>query len=285
MFDKPFRWSLTHRHHLGGLLDGERAATYNNFNDEMLCCSSRVMAFAGDSDLVFVGRSPESIFDFLSGLLFDSSWFERLELLHFSMRFRDENKIRQENPEAVVAMRQYLGQIGLHPEAIATRKRPVAFIDLVLSGDTFGRLITFLFNWSNEIGYEWQAVSRRIRLVGITVRTKTSPNTWRWQQHADWIRLLKSGSVKNISVSRDFWSYLGDYQPKVSRSYTPERWGDSELSSPSYAADQLKALRLAFDLFELGRRKEKRLEFVSYLTEESAMKNAWFKSILMELRS
>lgn len=73
MFDKPFRWNLTHRNHLGNLLDGERSATYNNFDDELLRCSSRIMAFAGDSDLVFVGRSTESIFDFLSGLLFDSS--------------------------------------------------------------------------------------------------------------------------------------------------------------------------------------------------------------------
>lgn len=138
MFDQPFRWNLTRRHHLGGLLDGERAATYNDFNADLLRCCSRILAFADDSDLVFVGRSPESIFDFLSGLLFDSSWFERLELLHFSMRFRDENKIRQEYPKAIEAMRRYLEQIGLHPKAIATKKRPIAFIDLVLSGDTFG---------------------------------------------------------------------------------------------------------------------------------------------------
>ena len=285
MFDKPFRWNLTDRSHLGGLLDGERAGTYHNFNDDLLRCSSRILAFAGDSDMVFVGRSPESIFDYLSGLLFDSTWFERLELLHFSMRFRDENMIRQEHPQAVEAMRQYLKQINLHPEAIATKKRPIAFVDLVLSGDTFGRLVTFLFNWSNEIGYEWQAVRRRIRLVGITIRTKTSPNTWRWQQHADWIHLLKNGAVKNVSVTRDFWSYLGDYQPKVSRSYTPERWGDSALNVPNYTAEQLKALRLAFDLFELGRTKVQRLKFASYLTEESTMKHAWFKNILMELRS
>ncbi len=112
------------------------------------------------------------------------------------MRFRDEEKIRHEHPEAIKAMRGYLEQLNLHPAAIATQKRPTAFIDLVLSGDTFGRLITFLCNWSNEIGYEWQAVSRRIRLVGITIRTKTSPNTWRWQQYAEWIALLQKGSVK-----------------------------------------------------------------------------------------
>jgi hypothetical protein len=285
MFDKPFRWNLTHRHHLGGLLDGERAATYKNFNDDLLGCCSRVVAFAGDSDLVFVGRSPESIFDFLSGLLFDSSWFERLELLHFSMRFREESKIRQEYPGSIDAMRQYLEQIGLHPAAIATKNRPVAFIDLVLSGDTFGRLITFLFNWSNEVGYEWKAVSRRIRIVGITIRTKTSPNTWRWQQHAEWIDLLERVAVKNVSVSPDFWSYLGDYQPKVSRSYTPDRWGDSSLTMPGYTTEQLKALRLAFDLFELGRTREMKAELISYLTEEPAMKNVWFRNLVMELNT
>jgi len=285
MFDKPFRWNLTHRHHLGSLLDGERASIYSCFYDDLLRCCSKVLAFAGDSNLVFVGRSPENVFDFLSGLLFDSSWFERLELLHFSMRFREESKIKKEYPEAIDAMRQYLGHLGLHPAAIATKNRPVAFIDLVLSGDTFGRLITFLFNWSNEIGYEWQAVSRRIRIVGITIRTKTSPNTWRWQQHADWVKLLDSRAIKNISVSRDFWSYLGDYQPKVSRSYTPDRWGDPSLAMPGYTADQLKALRLAFDLFELGRTKDKRLECVSHLTEEAAMKNAWFRNLVMELSS
>jgi hypothetical protein len=108
MIDKPFRWNLTHRSYLGSLLDGERASTYPGFENDLLRCCSKVLAFAGDSDLVFVGRSPESIFDFLSRLLFETSLFERLELLHFSMRFRNESKIRQEHPGAVEAMRDYL---------------------------------------------------------------------------------------------------------------------------------------------------------------------------------
>lgn len=56
MYAKPFRWNLTHRRHLGGLLDGERAKAYPDFNDDLLRCCSRILAFAGDSDLVFVGR-------------------------------------------------------------------------------------------------------------------------------------------------------------------------------------------------------------------------------------
>jgi len=182
-------------------------------------------------------------------------------------------------------MRDYLQSLGLHPEAIATKSRPVAFIDLVASGDTFGRLVTFLFNWSNEIGYDWNAVKRRIRIIGITKRTKTSPNTWRWQQHSDWVSLLGSQAIKNISISRDLWSYLGDYQQKVSQSYTPSRWGDSALASPSYTIEQLRELRLAFDLFELGRTQKKGEEFISLLTAESAMKYGWFRNLVAELRS
>lgn len=151
MFHIPFRWDLTNRSHLGSLVDGEQALSYPAFPDDLLTCCSRVLALGGDSDLIFVGRSPESIFDHLSGLLFETSWFDRLELLHFSMRFRQEEAIRQEYPEAIIAMRAYLQHLGIHPEGIATRVRPAAFIDLVLTGDTFGRLVTFLRNWTISV--------------------------------------------------------------------------------------------------------------------------------------
>lgn len=281
----PFRWNLTHRHHLGKLIEGDRAWTYNGLTEDLLSCCSRIVAFSDNSNLVFVGRSPESIFDYLSGLLFDSDWFQRLELLHFSIRFQEENKIREEHPEAITAMREYLQHLGLHPEIIATKNRPIGFVDLVATGDTFGRLITFLYNWSNEIKFDWNAVKRRIRIIGITERKKTSPNTWRWQQHSDWISLLGTQAVKNVSISYDLWNYLGNYQPKVSLSYTPSCWGDPALALPSYTEEQLKALRLAFDLFELGRSKEKREEFATLLTNESAMKHKWFRNLVSNLRS
>src|SRR5688572_2522645 len=99
--EKPFRWDLTRRNQLGKLIEGEKAQTYDAFSDQLLHCCARVLALGGDSDLVFVGRSPESIFDHLSGLLLDTSWFDRLELLHFSMRFREESELRKELPEAI----------------------------------------------------------------------------------------------------------------------------------------------------------------------------------------
>ena len=285
MFERPFRWDLTHRNHLGSLVDADRAASYPDFLAQLLPCCSRVLAFAGDCDLIFIGRSPESIFDHLSGLLFDTSWFDRLELLQFSMRFTEETDVRRERPESIDAMRAYLQHLGLHPEGIATRVRPVAFTDLVLTGDTFGRLVIFLRNWSDSIGYDWNAVKRRIRLIGITERTKTSPKTWRWQQHSAWVSLLEKRSITNVSVPRALWEYLGNYQYKVSQSYTPSRWGDPEVSAPSYSQPQLRALRLAFELFELGRTKEQRERFVSLLVKETAMKHEWFRTLVLEIRA
>lgn len=281
----PFRWNLSRRNQLGRLIKGEKALTYPGFSFQLLQCCSRVLATSGDSDLIFVGRSPESIFDHLSGLLFDTSWFNRLELLHFSMRFQQESEIQERVPAAVTAMRSYLRQLELHPEAIATRSRPVAFIDLVSTGDTFGRLIMFLRNWAEDIHYDWNAVRRRIRLVGITERKKTSPKTWRWQQHAPWLQLIASRSVKNVSIPYVLWTYLGDYQEKLAHSYIPERWGDPSFAAPSYSKRQLKALRLAFEIFESGRTKERRKDFVSLLVKQPAMKFGWFRMLVQEIRS
>ena len=284
MFQPPFRWDVTQRSRLGSLLHGEGGNAYRGFGGHLLPCCSRVLAFAGDADLVFVGRSPESIFDHLSGLLFDTSWFQRLVLLHFSMRFTEEGKIRAEHPKAIRAMRAYLRHLELHPEGIATRGRPVAFIDLVSTGQTFGHLIGFLHNWANDEAYDWSAVRRRIRIVGITARTKTSPNTWRWQQHADWVTLLGRGAVKNVSIERHLWDYLGNEQPKASRSYTPAVWGDAELSSPNREEARLKGLRIAYKLFETGRARRRRQQFSALLAKERAMRHGWFRALVGEIR-
>jgi hypothetical protein len=53
---------------------------------------------------------------------------------------------------------------------------------------------------------------------------------------------------------------------------------------PSYSERQIKALRLAFGLFELGRTKERREQFVSLLVKEPAMKHQWFRMLVQEIR-
>lgn len=47
--------------------------TFPGFQEQLLVACARVLALCDNSSLYFVGRSPESIFDHLSGLLFDTS--------------------------------------------------------------------------------------------------------------------------------------------------------------------------------------------------------------------
>ncbi|MEO6419434.1 MAG: hypothetical protein ABIP39_08520 [Polyangiaceae bacterium] len=283
--DLPFRWDLTRREQLGSLAVGELAPDYVGFRDELLASCARIVGFGGDRDLVFVGRSPESIFDHLSGLLFDTSWFPRLELLHFSMRFWEESMVRATHPGAITALRDYLESIRLHPAAIAKRARPVAFVDLVSSGDTLGRLVLLLQRWSIESGHDWNAVRRNLFIVGITPRTKTSPNTHRWQEHALWLPAIGRGAVKNVSISGAMWRYLGNEQVKVTRSHTPARWADDALAQPNRHEAHLKALRLAHSLFELGRTAEQRALFAKLLAKETAMKDKWMRALVLELKT
>ncbi|MFI6826045.1 hypothetical protein ACIBG5_02990 [Kribbella sp. NPDC050241] len=58
------------------------------------------------------------------------------------------------------------------------------FVDLVFEGSTFGNLYAVLRRWIDDDRAQWDVIRRPLRFIGSTARTKTSPNTWRWQQHA-----------------------------------------------------------------------------------------------------
>ena len=72
------------------------------------------MAAAGDADLVFVGRSPESLYDYLRGACFDTSWHDRLHLLLVSLDTRWPAVRR------IVALQNYLATVGLDPRDTAS---------------------------------------------------------------------------------------------------------------------------------------------------------------------
>ena len=279
MYELPFRWNLRQRGSLGTLLEGPRPETYPDFLYDVIACCARIVAFCDNADLCFVGRSPESLFDYLSGLLIDTSWALRLQLLHFSWRWEPEILASE-----LAGLRSYFEHIELDPRHLALRDRPVAFIDLVAGGETFGNLIRFLYDWTSEIGEDWEKVKRKIRIVGITMRTKTSPKTWRWQQHAQWVKLLPQRAIKNVSIPERMWLYLGNEQAKVTESYTHWRWGSREAALPDYDEKHLQALRLAAWLFDQGRQKEWRHRFARHLSNEQAMIYPWFRALVLELK-
>ncbi|HEX6747501.1 MAG TPA: hypothetical protein VF092_09460 [Longimicrobium sp.] len=280
----PFRWNLARRQQLGSLLDGPEAASYAGFVDTLRRCCVRVLALSRDSDLIFVGRSPESLFDYLSGILSDTSYADRCVLVNVSMRYASAAEVSREHPEGMKALRAQLEHLGLSPARIAASERPRTFVDLVYRGSTFGHLAGLLARWAAEAGVDVKAVRRRIGFIGITERTKNSPNTWRWYQKVPWAADFPRSALRSVSIGWGEWTYLGDEQKKVARWYPPMAWGAEELARPPREPWHLEALRLAVRVHETGRDPEERARFAAELAAQPEMRHPWLRTMVSELR-
>lgn len=283
MNHRPFRWNLARRQQLGSLLDGPVAEDYPGFLEDVRACCVRIAASAADGTVVFVGRSPESLFDYLSGILAETLQAEHLVLLNFSMRDDTVDGVSRAMPHALRAMQDQFASLRLSPEEIATSEYPLIFVDLVYRGYTFGHLLELLEFWAVERGIDVAAVRRRIRFIGITERTKNSPNTWRWYQQVLWAQRLPRRSLRSISVPYRLWTYLGDYQKKMGRWNPPQYWGAEHLALPPRDTEALEALRLAYSLYRRGSGAE-RHRFAAMLALQPEIRHSSVRRLILELR-
>ena len=275
-----FRWDVTRREQLGRLVAHPLDAEALRYPDFRLCCA-RVIAMAGDSRLVFVGRSPEFIHDYFKGLFADSSWADRLSL--FNVSLNSFSGWTQPNATELHAFRSQLTEVGLSPSAIASSDRPIALVDVIHAGETFGKLFGLLFDWAKEDGVDERAVRRRLRVVGITERSTRGPKTMRWQQ-LDWAKQFRPGALKGVAISYWLWTYLGDSPRKVSRSNPPTRWADPEMSQPPRDASHAQALGIAHAMYVAGRSQIEREAIAGLLSEQVAVRNPWCRTLIAELR-
>lgn len=279
---KPFRWNLDKREQLGSLLDGQRAVTYPYFKENIQMLSSQVLARSSDSHLAFVGRSPESLFDYLSGVLVKHDKINELHHLNLSNRRTAIDQIEKKNPGATGALKEHFEACEISPEQILHRKKKTLFVDLVCDGGTFKQITQFLFDWAKSESISMRDFRLKIGFTGITVRTKTSPNTWRWQQQCSWVKEFDVKNIQNISIDRGFWSFLGDYQNKVTKQHHPGKWLDDECLLPPRDQTCLQALRVAYDLFEYGQSTQ--VEFAQLLSKDSAVSEKWLRRLIGELK-
>src|SRR2546423_2537670 len=134
---------------------------------------------------------------------------------------------------------------------------------------------------SRRNNVEWESVVRKLRFIGLTSRQKTSPNTWRWQQHADWVgTLVPPRAIKNISVELDLLASLTSH-PKTSVSYNSWFWGDPEALHPLRDDESLSALAFALHLFDFGCTRAARTQFARELARQPAMREPWFRSLAL----
>ena len=279
---KPFRWDIQKREQLGRLTKGERSSAYPGFIDELRKCASRLISFTDDAMVAFVGRSPESFFDYLSGIFEETSKAYDLVLLNISNRFESILEIKEKRHFLYQSLKRHFEECSVSPRDILTRKRKTLFADVVASGGTFGQIAHFIFPWAIEEGFSLRDLRLKVGFLGITWRTKTSPNTWRWQQKNDWVRELQLRNIKNVSVPGSLWDYLGNKQMKVSKQNPPNSWGSELIIEPPREESNLKALRTAYDLYSLGL-QEKKL-FSNLLSKEKAITEEWCRNLISELR-
>jgi hypothetical protein len=278
----PFRWDITRREQLGSLARGEPATSYPGFLDDLRRCCARVIAIAGDARLVFIGRSPESLFDYLSGALAGTRWVDRLALLNLSLWFDAQPNAVALTARATVGVQ--FDALGMDPAGIAASPRPVALVDLVASGGTLASLVELILAFAADAGVDAHAVRRRLRIVGITQRAEGDPDARRWQQRVRCAAPLRPSALKSVSVPWRLWDYLGNDQAKVAQSNPPSRWADPEMQRPPRAPEHAAALRLAVALYALGRTRAERVALARAIVAEGGMRHRALRTLASELR-
>ena len=281
---KPFRWNIDKKNELGTLIDHNQIEIPADFTNELISSSARILAFADNSFIYFVGRSPEDYYDFLSGV-FDHNELikERLNLFQFSARFYNIGELKGNYLKELNGLKKYMEDIQLSPKHIRERKTKTAFVDVVYYSHTFNILIDILKDWALEINEDWATIKNKIRIVGITVRTKNSPNTWRWQQNVDWIDTIGRTKVKNVSVSEYFWHVIANSNYKTTKSFQPKNWNNPEVEKPPRDFYNKQGLRIAFTLFNQGMRTENKSKLREHLVKQNEIKFNWYKEYIKSL--
>lgn len=274
--NRPFRWDLVRGDELGILLKGVEPPDLW-FVDELVECAAKVVARSADGDLYFVGRSPDSIFDLLSGALSGTSWRNRVFQLPLSLYGSAGSDF---NDAEQAQLRANLTAQGLSPDKLAHRRGQAVFADLVYEGSTFENLFFVLADWARDD----RVLRHGLRFIGITSRKKTSPNTWRWHQHAEWTDRLPARSVTNVSISPPLWNYLGNNQTKLTPSFSRKVWQNEDVGSPRHDPATRAALAEAVALTQLGRSAELRAKLARAMAAEPTYREPWLRSLIIELK-
>lgn len=141
---KPFRWNLKKKEQLGGLLKGHRHYASQRYHDELRVCSVQVLGRSENRRIIFVGRSPQNIFDYLSGTLQNTPLEDHLDILNISNRDYGVRDLAKHMPASYAALKKHFMELGISPKQLIASKRGICFVDLVCDGFTFDNLYEFI---------------------------------------------------------------------------------------------------------------------------------------------
>lgn len=283
---QPFRWHINKREQLGSLLADTQRVNLNraNFLSELRQVAARVIAFADDADLAFIGRTPENFFDYLSGAFADIEDAPALHLVQFSLRWAGDDGVSSVAIDKLDGFFDYLSEAALDAASISKAPAPLALVDFVVEGGTMQNYIELLSLQAERQAADWNAVQRRLRIIGLTVRKHNSPNTWRWQQHQEWLHLIPDAAIKNVSAPSQLIYHLANTQAKVTDAFHPGRWNVEDDNTPGVDDAQRTALGLAVQLYDAGRSREERSQLAADIAALPEMKQAATRRIVSRLK-
>ena len=283
---KPFRWNISKREQLGSLVSHalETSPRAEPIVDDIRNAAARILALGDNSDYAFIGRTPENFYDYLSGIFAGLDEAPRLHIVQFSLRWAGEGGILSIPETKRIGFFNYLKEEGLDPASIASAPHPLALVDFVVDGGTMENLVRLLKLFSEREGVDWNAVQRRLRIIGLRIRTKNSPNTWRWQQNQQWLDLIPDTEIVNVSAPFEFLCHLGNDQPKLTRAHQPENWDRFDTRRKPPTANQLKALRFSVELFDLGRTRAERQKLAALIARTHQIRQPATRSLVSKLK-
>lgn len=243
-------------------------------------CAANVLRAGGACDLVFVGRSLESVYDLLSGALARTTWYDHVHLLQLSLRNHATEELLQRCPDRAAGLRGYFSACQLTPHQIRERPRPVAFIDMVHRGFTFANLSRLLRFWSDSPAV-WQKVRERLTWVAVVAEGEPGESSHWHLSRPQWTDEFNPAQLQRVFVKTPLWCYLADRQSKTTVSYTPRRWGDPSAGRAPDESSLLKAARGARELYRLGEKSRRR---IAALLDEPPQPIPLIASLARELR-
>ncbi|WP_146088280.1 hypothetical protein [Actinacidiphila yanglinensis] len=283
---QPYRWPLSSfgggaPARLGTLAEGP-ARSRPGYLPELVECTGKVLARSHAADLCFVGRSLDTMYDLLTGVLEGADRPGGLRRLPLSLR-----GAHTLGPVGRDRLRTHLAEAGLEPYALARRKRPLALVDVVSAGSTFDAIHGELSAWIAESREPWAVIRRKLRYVGVTIRGRSSPHQWRWQQSPEsvrWVRTLPAGHVVNVSMHWRTWSWFGNEQPKLHRSFPPSRWFEPDAARARHHETLPQALAEARAVVAAGRTRETRRDLVRAMAAEPGFADREVRALAAAIR-
>jgi hypothetical protein len=271
----PFRWELRCAPNLGGLLSDVPPPDLWYWN-ALAATAIKVVARSGGGHVYFVGRSLDSVYDFLTGALAGTFMADRLARLPISCK----------SPTGLTAaqtrrFREILGGCGITPRGQLSGRSPVSFCDTVDTGLTFTNLFDGIRSWAWEEG-RWPVVRRKVRFLGVVRRNYPSPDVIRWHEQLPWPRQLPRSGYASVALDEPVWEHLTNRQAKITRSYGPAVWW-APLPGPPRRRSALLALAEADALFRYGAMPDMRRVLARLLAGEREMREPWLRRLVHEL--